>query len=271
MKLTQFIYHENNLEKPYIPQEDYYSHKDNIFVVSDGITHDLVDGFYPNPSDSGVVAKIICEEILNNLIKTGDTVDDIKNAIQKASKKVKNFNNSSELFINRENNGFTIGAAVFAVIIIRKGKLLYAVLDDCYVSIFSDDMVGHPTLLSFVDKSAKHFDANYDWSNPEHRKVWRKNYRNNELEFNGEKYGYGAIDGRSGFDPYIQYGEEKLKNGDLVCLYTDGFIKIIGDIGLIKGIKNSNFSMETLDMISKYTKNKCLTKEKTCYFIKYSE
>lgn len=55
--------------------------------------------------------------------------------------------------------------------------------------------------------SLTHFDKNYDWGNPEHRKIWRKDYRNNQIEVEGEKYGYGAIDGREGFEAYIQYGE----------------------------------------------------------------
>ena len=43
-----------------IPQEDYYESYENIFVVADGVTHDIDNGFYPNPSDSAEVAKIIC-------------------------------------------------------------------------------------------------------------------------------------------------------------------------------------------------------------------
>lgn len=271
MKIEHFIYHENNLEKPYIPQEDYYQNTDNVFVVSDGITHDLVDGFYPNPSDSGKVANIICETISKELENSNKQLDDIKKAVKKANIEVKRFNESSELYAQRDSNGYTIGAAVFAVIVIKKNRLLYGVLDDCYFSIFSDDLVDHPTLKSYVDKSVKHFDANYNWSKPEDRKVWRKEYRNNEIVVQGGKLGYGAIDGREGFEQYVQYGEEILRQNDLICVYTDGFIKIMRDSEFIKSVKNDIFTMDTIEFISKYTRDKDIKKEKTCYFIKYKE
>lgn len=271
MQLEHFIYHENNLANPYIPQEDFYQNSDSVFVVADGIKHDLVNGLYPNPSDSGKVAEIICETVIKELNDTNKEIDDIRNAVEKANKEVKKFNKTTKLYKERESNGYTIGAAVFAVIVIKEGKLLYGVLDDCYLSIFSDDLVDHPTLKSFVDKSAKHYDANYDWSKTGDRKVWRKKYRNNKLDIEGRKLGYGAVDGRKGFEKYVQYGEEILKSNDLICLYTDGFIKIMKDTEFVKRIKNSDFSMETLDYISNYTKEKILPKEKTCYFIKCKE
>lgn len=270
MGLKHFIYHENNLEKTYIPQEDFYQNVDNIFVVSDGITHDLVDGFYPNPTDSGIVANLICNTISKELEKSDKEIGDIKRAVKKANAEVKKFNESTKLYVERESNGYTIGAAVFAVIVIKEDRLLYGVLDDCYFSIFSDDLIDHPILKSYVDKSAKHYDANYDWSKTEDRKIWRKDYRNNEQEIDGEKLGYGAIDGREGFENFVQYGEELLKPNDLVCLYTDGFIKIMKDLEFIKKIKETDFSMDTLDFISNYTKEKGIKKEKTCYFIKFS-
>lgn len=43
------------------------------------------------------------------------------------------------------------------------------------------------------------------------------------------------------------------------------------DLEFIKSIKDSDFSMETLDMVSKYTKERQISKEKTCYFIKYRD
>ena len=119
--------------------------------------------------------------------------------------------------------------------------------------------------------SLTHFDKNYDWGNLEHRKIWRKDYWNNQIEVEGEKYGYGAIDGREGLEDYIQYGEEVLKDGDLICLYKDGFIKVMKDLEFLKSIMYSDFSMETLDKVSKYTKDRMISKEKTCYFIQYRD
>ena len=269
MKIQNFVYHENNLEKTFIPQEDYYESYENIFVVADGITHDVDNGFYPNPSDSAEVAKIVCNTFIRELKSTTRELEDIKNSIPKVNEAVQKFNSASNLYKNREDNGYTIGSAVFSIIIIKESKLIYAVLDDCFFSIFSNDLIDHPTLKSFVELSAKYYDAHYDWNKPNDRKVWRKDYRNHELNFYGQTLGYGAIDGRAGFEKYIQYGEEKLVNGDLICLYTDGFIKIMKDTEFIRKLKDTEFSMETLQFISKYTKDKNIAKEKTCYFIKY--
>jgi serine/threonine protein phosphatase PrpC len=263
------LYHENNLEKPFIPQEDAYaSNNEDIFVVADGITHDLVNGTYPNPSDAGKVAQIIVDTILGELTKSNKEIEDIKKALNCANDKVLEFNHSRSLYLDKENNGYTIGAAVLAVIILKKDRLIYGVLDDCYFSIFSDDLVDHPTLNSFVDKSAKYFDANFDWSKSEDRKVWRKDIRNHLQLINGQEIGYGALDGRKGFEQFVQYGEEILKPNDLICLYTDGFIKILRDLDFVKKLKESDFSLNTFEYISNYTKTNGISKEKTCYFIK---
>ncbi|OGC51689.1 hypothetical protein A2982_03390 [candidate division WWE3 bacterium RIFCSPLOWO2_01_FULL_39_13] len=268
MKLKFFVYHENNLEKPYLPQEDFYANHENIFVVADGITHDLQDGLYPSPSDSAEVAKIICSTFISELKNTEKELSDIKRAVKIINQKVMKFNRSSELYKNRENNAFTIGAVVFALIIIKKDKLIYYVLDDSFFSIFSDDLVDHPTLKSYVNISAEYYKAHYDWTKPEERKAWRKDYRNNSFEIDGQTLGYGAIDGREGFDKFVQCGEESLKSNDLICLYTDGFIPAMKDTRFVKEIKNSEFSIESSDFISKYTKRNKMHKEKTCYFIK---
>jgi hypothetical protein len=203
------------------------------------------------------------------LVNTDKEIADIKRVVKVVNENVLQFNKTRKLYKNRESNGYTIGAAVFALVIIKKSKLIYAVLDDCYFSIFSDDLIDHPILKSFVDISANHYNANYDWDKVSDRAVWRKKYRNNTLNIDGQTLGYGAVDGRSGFEKYIQYGEEKLKPNDLICLYTDGFIKIMRDTKFIKKLKGSKFSIDSLNFISKYTQNNQLPKEKTCYFIKY--
>jgi len=269
MKLQHTVYHENNLEKPYIPQEDFYNDRENVFVVADGVAHDLVDGFYPNPSASAKVAEIICDTIITELTDTDKELGDLKKALWLANDKVRIYNEHTDLYRNRENNGYTIGAAVLSVIIIKENRLLYAVLDDCFFSIFSNDLVDHPILKSYVENSAKYYNAHYDWSRPDDRKVWRKEFRNNTQMIDNKPLGYGAIDGRLGFERFVQYGEEEISNGDLICLYTDGFIKIMKDINFIKSIKENEFTMDTLTQISNYTKDKNITKEKTCYFIKY--
>jgi serine/threonine protein phosphatase PrpC len=264
------LYHENNRKKPYILQEDAYESADNIYVVADGITHDVnEEGLLPIPSDSAKVAQIICDEIVNLLIDKNPSIDSIKNAYYEANKKVSEFNVKSRLYADRENNGYSIGAATSAAIIINGNKLLYGVLDDCLISVFSDDYTDHPILTSYVDRSAKYLDSNFDWSKSETRKLWRKEIRNNIYTHEGKEYGYGAIDGREGFVKYLQLGEVELKPHDLICVYTDGFIKMIQNIEFVKGLREQTLSANTYEYINKWADKLDAHKEKTAYFIKH--
>ena len=264
------LYHENNKEKSYIPQEDMYANSDLTFAVADGVTLDPDErGVYPIPSDSAVVAKIICDELVKFLEKKDPSLELILDAYLSANKKVLEFNQTSQRYANRENNGYSIGAATCALVCISENKLLYGVLDDCYISIFSDDYVDHPILKDYVADSAKFLNANYDWSKPESRKFWRKELRNHTFVKDGVSYGYGVIDGRPGFDKYLQLGEVDLKPNDLICVYSDGFIPLIREKDLIMNLREKPFTGETFDLIKDFSNKLNITKEKTAYFIKY--
>lgn len=268
--INKLIYHENNSKYPYIPQEDAFADAGSIFVVADGVTHDASqDGMYPIPSDSAKVAQIVCDSVIDYLKDKKPSLDNIKQAYIEANTKVQHFNENRPLYINRENNGYTVGAATTATLWFDNDTLLYGVIDDCFISVFSDDYVGHPMLKSFIEQSSKFLDANYDWLKPETRKLWRKDIRNNVYVKDGKEYGYGVIDGRDGFLPYLQLGEVKLKKGYLVCLYTDGFTKMLQDTDFVRGLREQPFSMETYEYIKGYTEKLDTFKEKTGYFIKH--
>jgi hypothetical protein len=270
MHYSHILYHQNNQEDPDKATEDYYSHSDNIFVVADGITHDRDEnGQYPNPSDSAEVAKIICREINEYLSDHPQTATEIKNAFTQANSAVERFNINRPLYQNRESNAYNIGAATVALACIMKGKLIYGVLDDCFISVFSDDLIDKPTLRGYVQESAALLDENFDWSTKETRKLWRKNIRNNVYPYKGRSYGYGALDGRSGYEKYLQIGQVKLKDGDLICVYTDGFMKLLKIPEFVSHIKNCEFDPAMYKYINSISQHHGVNKEKTCYLIKY--
>jgi hypothetical protein len=91
--------------------------------------------------------------------------------------------------------------------------------------------------------------------------------RNSKYINNGQVYGYGALDGREGFLDYLQLGEARLKIGDLVCLYTDGFIKLIQDRVFVQWLREERFSPETHEFITSRALELQAHKEKTGYFI----
>lgn len=269
--MKYLLYHENNTKYPYLPQEDSYSHnyEKGIFAVADGITHDEnPDGSYPNPSDSAEVAKIITTEIVKYLETAEFSEQSIKEAFIQASQKVEEYNKTRPFYKDRESNGYTIGAAIASVGWVKENKLIYGVLDDCFISIFSEDYIDHPILKSYVDHSANYLDKVHKWEDIETRKHWRKDIRNNTFVYEGIEYGYGAIDGRDGFIKYLQVGTEDLKKDDLVCVYSDGFIPLLIDIELIKQLRDQPFTKDTYSFIQQKAITLNKTKEKTAYFIK---
>ncbi len=269
--MKHFIYHENNQKYPYLPQEDSYFHdlSNGVFVVADGVTHDVMsDGFYPDPSDAAEVARIVCRETVLFLKDKEFSTDSITQAFIHANTKVKFFNENRDLYKHRESNGYTIGAAVAALVWIRDTTLLYGVLDDCFFSVFSEDLVDHPILKSFVDHSAKLIDNGMDWNDPKTRKFWRKDLRNHHIDKDGITYGYGALDGSLGFDLFLQTGKVQLMPRDLICVYSDGFIKTLKNKELITDLWNTNISTNSLETVARYVRDVGDPKEKTCYFIK---
>ncbi len=265
--LTSILHVGHNSEETLI-QEDFHANSDNIFVVADGVTHDLdEDGNYPYPSDSALVARIVCDSLVTSLNKACRSLEDMGDAFIAANSEVARINEQNSRYMNRELNGYDIGAATVAAIVIDGTRLLYGVLDDCYVSVFGKDYIDHPILKSYVDRSANYLDAHFDWANIETRKLWRKEFRNSKYIANGQMYGYGALDGREGFLDYLQLGEVKLNKGDLVCVYTDGFIKLVQDREFIQGLREGTFSPETHEFINKRALDIQAHKEKTGYFI----
>ncbi|KKS21988.1 MAG: hypothetical protein UU80_C0016G0020 [candidate division WWE3 bacterium GW2011_GWA1_41_8] len=268
--IKHILYHENNRKEPYKPQEDAYDNTDYTYVVADGVTHDVDEnGMYPNPSDASKVAQIVCDAVTKYLSSKPPSLDNIKLAYLEANKQVQDFNQTRPLYKARETNVYTIGAATTAAIWIEGNNLLYGVLDDCFISVFSDDYKDHPVLKSYVEQSAKILDDNYNWSRPETRKLWRKEIRNNTYIHDGNEYGYGVIDGREGFMKYLQLGKVALKPNDLMCVYTDGFIKLLQDLDFVKGLREQSFSAQTYEYIKGYAEKHDAYKEKTAYFIKH--
>lgn|GEM_PF-2489117 len=269
--IKYFLYHENNIKHPYLPQEDAYANLDNIFTVADGITHDRSPkGLYPDPSDSAKVAQIVCEEVIDGLVDLKPTLELMKRAYLRADGMVCAFNYDRPLYLNREKNAYNYGATTGATIVVEENHLFYAVVDDCFFSIYGEDGVDGVKLNHFVENSSQMYDEHFDWTKADDRKIWRKEIRNHTFKYKGKTYGYGAIDGDGNFKKFLQVGTAKLNLGDLVCLYTDGFIPLLKQVDFIKHIKSHDFSSKTYDYIMKYAQKLDVTKEKTCYFIKVS-
>lgn len=264
--LKYFLYHENHQEKLERPQEDYFLAKNNIFIVADGITHDLIDGKYPHPSDSFLVAKMASESIFESLnSKIG-----VEESFRYANKQIKKFQKNRELYKNREKNNYTFGATVIAAAIFKNNKIYYGVLDDCSIAVFDRNFNDRLKLIPYVENSTKYLFQKYHWQDPEGRKFWRKNIRNHQIKVGSKIYGYGVLDGHGNYQPFLQTGEIELKSDDLICIYSDGFIKPLSDNKFMAKIEKIRNKEEARKYISIYSCQHGLIKEKTCYFIKNS-
>jgi serine/threonine protein phosphatase PrpC len=266
--MKHFLYHENNYLKPYVPQEDYFVNSGGIFIVADGITHDLINDKYPDPSDAYLVAEMAGEEILSSLKERFESPEDIKDTFQRANQKIAEFQNNRELYKNREENNYTFGATVIAAAIMKNDKLFYGVLDDCSIAVFGNDGVDRLKLIPYVDNSAKYLLEKYSWDNLEGRKFWRKNIRNHQIKVGSNTYGYGVLDGLGDYEPFLQTGEIELKEKDLICVYSDGFIKPLEDKEFITRVRKMTSSMKDYEYIAQYLRDKGVNKEKSCYFVK---
>ncbi len=65
----------------------------------------------------------------------------------------------------------------------------------------------------------------FDWFNAEHRKYWRKHFRNNEVNLSfktGENMTFGAYTGEPQVEQHEQGFEFELENNDFFILHSDG-------------------------------------------------
>lgn len=265
--MKYFLYHENHQGKLERPQEDFFVNSNNIFIVADGVTHDLIKSKYPHPSDAYLVAKMASETIL----KSQNSGFKIKESFREAHEVIKEFQKKRELYQNRESNNYNFGAAVIAAAIIKDDKLFYGVLDDCSIAVFGRDGIDRLKLIPYVEKSSKYLFSQYSWDNLLGRKFWRKNIRNHQIKVGNKTYGYGVLDGHGNYEPFLQTGKVELKKGDLICVYSDGFIKPLQDKEFIKKVRQMDGSPQDLEFISHYLRKNDINKEKSCYFIKYKE
>jgi hypothetical protein len=59
-----------------------------------------------------------------------------------------------------------------------------------------------------------------------------------------------------------------LKPGDLICIYTDGFIKLTQNFDFVKGLREQELSFKTYDFIKEFALKLEQHKEKNRVFYK---
>lgn len=119
----------NKISKYFKPNEDYFLHdsEKGIFVITDGVSRDIIEGLYPNPSPSTEVAHLLTLTVFNHISENLKSTKTFKNllfdAYQKGNKKIADYNQKVE------NKHFLPGAVSLAAIF-TDSSLYYCYLGD---------------------------------------------------------------------------------------------------------------------------------------------
>ena len=77
-----------------------------------------------------------------------------------------------------------------------------------------------------------------DWkslSAGERALIIHRDFRNN---LNGE--GYGSFSGEAGVKKYYEFGNQELKEEDLLVFYSDGFVELLKDKSFVELLRDGN-------------------------------
>lgn len=268
---------DNIMTKGYdFPVEDQYYASETEAIVADGITRDPIgisdfskctkEDFlekYPRPSGAELAAKEVCKTFS---ITSGSLVE----RLIESNKKVKELNDEHIPKCDYLENDYYGTAA--SCISIDGEVLSYAYICDCGIIVY--DKNGNIKFQTEDDKEL--YSDPYinqigiPWHLKEARVIVRSKYRNNlENIVDGKCVSYGALTGEESAINFIKNGTLKLEEGDIIIVYTDGFICYLNDREFINYI--INFDKDTFEKyIDEKSKedNEKYGKEKTLVMFK---
>lgn len=225
------------------PIEDQFYASDDETIVADGITRDPIgisdlsvcsynERLEKYPRQSG--AELAATEICNTFSKTSGSLID---KLTKCNESVKKLNNKYIKKCDYLENDFY--GAVASCISIKNSILDYAYICDCGVIIY--DSFGNIKFQTENDKEL--YSDPYinkigiPWYLPESRVIVRRDYRNNLSNIQDNKcVSYGAITGEEAAISFIRTGQIQLSAGDLIAVYSDGFINFLHEEDFISEI-----------------------------------
>ena len=219
VKLTDYVHFQEDAMRQ--------SAKYPIFVVADGVTLEFgQDGDYPIPSGASEVAHIFCEKIVEEAEKLYDNFSkkDINAVFVKANEAVGAFNLKQGRTKDKINFwDFDLFAATGALLLLKDEKLYWASICDSFAAQFDKQgkiKFQSPPCWTAMRARMEKNPANL--SEEEKRIMVRRVYRNG-IDDKGNLIGYGVITGEEAAMKYLNSGRLKIKTGDLLALFTDGF------------------------------------------------
>jgi len=223
------------------PQEDYQKMRVNTFCVADGITRDplkIIDftghtkeellASYPNPSSASKAAHLACDAFIANADKGA------KQAMVLANQEIANLNEGLEVdYLTNDYAGCTaVGGTI------DKGLLKWASIGDCFVTVSRSGKEVFTSPNGIIKWAKYEREHPGDWATPQYRAKVRSQFRNNpDQVVNGVCVSYGALTGENKAEFFIESGQQKLKIGDIILAYSDGFSELVNHPNFLENLQ----------------------------------
>jgi len=199
-----------NNQDYYKPNEDYLivDNRNRIYIICDGVTRNLIDGRYPDPSPSYLAAKAFAESVHRNMLLnlySGNPFQNLTNAIIYGNYRIAQLN-SERIRVHQKILPGTVG--VVAQIIRDEMYCIY--LGDCSVWRFRNNKVERIT-NSQTQKIKQQ-------SNSLASFTIREDLYNNPKN----PFGYGVFTGEEESLYFLEKAIIDIQKGDVLMLTTDG-------------------------------------------------
>lgn len=230
----------NNISRYFKPNEDYclYDTDKGIFIITDGVSRDPIDGIYPNPSPTADVAKLLTETVFTHISTNISNTEDYNKLLFEAYKK------GNELI--KENNKkdnynlFLPGAVSLAAIV--KNSLLYF----CYLGDVSLKKITPKETILLTRSQTEKFRR--------YSKSFTRSFVRSEICNNIEHpLSYGVFTGEDKAMSFISFHKCDLSSGDKLHFATDG-LDCVYDFENAESI--SSFTAEQMLSKAEYLENK---------------
>jgi serine/threonine protein phosphatase PrpC len=212
---------QNNLD--YVkPNEDYLivDDKNKIYIMCDGVTRDLKDGKYPEPSPSYLAARTFAGSVYRKLLLNSCTSCPFQILIDAVT-----WGNSRIAQLNSERikaRKKILPGTVGAVAQIIEDKIYYVYLGDCSIWLFRYNKVERLT-TSQTEKIRLQYNL---LASSDVREELYNNPKN--------PLGYGVFTGEEESLCFLEKGITDIQKGDVLMLTTDGMDLIFQPDNLIR-------------------------------------
>lgn len=224
-----------NTVSPLKPNEDafYVDDEKKIYIIADGVSRDLIDGYYPNPSPSKEVADIFVEEA-SRYVKHAITVmpnyrQAVYDAFAYANHKIKRYNSEYTSFFPG-----TVGVITLLI----NDTIYYGYIGDC-------------TGILLNDRQKKQFTHCQTKQIYIHRNEFSKSTIRSQICNNpSHPYSYGVIDGRDAAMEFVVTGEFPISEYSGMILHSDGATEKVNALSaseLLSMTANCVLNVPTID------------------------